>query len=289
VANADTTQPAVEENLFDFGEPEVRSPESFFQKGDRSMGQLLQVFGILLGFGGLVLFALIALRVLVGGYIWPGVASALGWSVFIFGVRIAAPPARRLMKKDTRRPILLLRAFREDATEDHHYGKGGFLWMFGAGRKETFEQTIQNMFLRFGPLIAIGRPGEAVPPLGASRLWLSHVAWQQKVDQLLQDCLFVVMIMGRTNGQDGLTWEVRRVFQLRKPKKLILLMPPVTEAEAKLRWEQYRDISAARLPPFKGGELLAKFSKGWKCHVTRIRGRRTQRAYWANVAVWARV
>jgi hypothetical protein len=304
-AGPEPTEPPVDEHLFDFGEPEVSRPEPFFRKGDRLLGGFMNYLGIFLGVGALVALVLFwlgrpkppawhsdresfpyALYLVSGACTF---VSGLGWYLCLVGERVGTPGAGELMEAGARRPILLLRAFREDATDVHHYGKHGMLWVFGAGRKRTFEQTVHDVFSPLGPLIAIGRPGEELPPLGASRLWVNHAEWQQRVDQLLGDCLFVVLIMGPTTGHDGLAWEARRVFQLPKPKKVILLLPPLPDAELKPRWEKYRELSGGRLPPFEGGELLAKFSRGWKCHVTRIRERRTERAYRANVTVWTRV
>jgi hypothetical protein len=298
--------PAADENLFDFGPPEAARPQPFLRKGDRLLGRLLQAIGLLLGFGALAAGLLFwlgppkqpawhsdrdgggasTLYVVFGVC---GFVSGLGWYLCIVGERIGTPGAEELMKQDTRRPILLLRAFREDTTDVHHYGKGGMLWIFGVGRKTTFEQTVTDIFSLYGPVVAIGLPGEELPPLGASRLWVSNAEWKHKVVQLLRDCLFVVLVMGPTNGRDGLAWEARCVFRLPRPKKLILLMPPVDEAEARARWEQYRAISNGRLPPFAGGELLAMFSGGWECHVTRTRWRRTERAYNNNITVWVQV
>jgi hypothetical protein len=157
----------------------------------------------------------------------------------------------------------------------------------------TFEEFLHERLSRCGPVIAIGRPDEQAQPLGAPRFWVSNDKWQPVVEELLSESQYVIMVMGNLDALrqripppgpgtppgspsssgplavDGLTWEVRKVFGLRDLVKVIFLMPPVVENEACQRWEQYRELSRYRLPPYQGGELGAVFTADGRCWVLR--------------------
>jgi hypothetical protein len=169
--------------------------------------------------------------------------------------------------------VLLLRAFSDDAMSLQRHlssfpitdNKGRLMFDVGL----TFEEMISGMFGRLGPVLAIGRPGEALPPLGAARFWIRHDRWQEVVDHLLDASQLIVMVMGDIRGEDGLAWEVRRIFASEDPTKVVLFMPPIAEDQAALRWQKYGRLSEGKLPPYRGGELAATFSNDWSCRVAR--------------------
>src|SRR5262249_12416228 len=61
-----------------------------------------------------------------------------------------------------------------------------------------------------------------------------------------------------------------KVLGLGRPEKVVLVMPPVGEEEARGRWEKYCDLSADRLPPYQGGELVLGFDPRGTCQVVRV-------------------
>jgi hypothetical protein len=219
--------------------------------------------------------------------------------LFRYARRLRARHALAVLRKDRRPPLLLLRAFRDDYYHLPGYNPRLLIlpvrWV-----TRTFEEYLHAKLSKCGPVIAIGRPGERTPPLGALRFWVSDDKWKLVVEELLQECQYALMIMGNLDSlrkqnpggpappntptghrpgqacpspaplsEDGLTWEVRRLFSLREIRKVILLMPPVDENEALSRWEQYRTLSKQRLPPYQGGELAAVFDSGGACWVLR--------------------
>jgi hypothetical protein len=192
-----------------------------------------------------------------------GTATA-GW-LLLRGRRLVARHAADAMGRDSRPPVLLLRSFTDDAMELERPHST----MFGS-TVVTFEEVLEEVCSWYGPVIAIGRPGETLPPLGAARLWVDHGSWQQKVATLLGDCGAVVMIMGAIKGKDGLAWEVETVCKLGLLGKLILVMPPLKdEGEVKARWRSYEGLTQGRLPPYQGGETVATFDPSGRCDVVR--------------------
>jgi hypothetical protein len=190
-----------------------------------------------------------------------------------------------VLKRDRRPPLLLLRAFRDDFYELPPVTRP---FRHDPIITRTFEEYLHKKLSRCGPVIAIGRPGEKIPPLGAPRFWVPDDKWKAVIRELLGEAQYVLMIMGnlaglRASGQpgaraavpavtlaeDGLTWEVRQVFAMQDLRRVILLMPPVTESEAQSRWEQYRILSGHRLPAYEGGELAVEFDDQGQGRVLR--------------------
>jgi hypothetical protein len=206
-------------------------------------------------------------------YLWKYAGSLLSQAA-----RLRAPSATSVLTRDRRRPVLLLRSFDDDELPVTVTPGIGYPLENDANTEPgdpspetTFERMIRRMFGPIGPVIAIGRPGEDLPPLGAARVWISHSHWKVAVDELIQESQFVVMILGKVRGEDGLAWEVRRLFALDDPSKVVLIVPPVLEPEVQSRWDRYRALSGGRMPEYRGGELAASFGAGWSCRVARDR------------------
>ncbi len=202
---------------------------------------------------------------------WYG-AGLLALFLLHFARRLRAPNALRVMRRDRRPPVLLLRAFDDDFAAVDNDSPALDWRTAGFGGRVSFEQMLCDLFGRCGPVVAIGRPGEKVPPLGAARFWISDDRWQRAVEELLGECQRVVLVMGRIEGRAGLTWEARQIFALDRPGKVVLVMPPVDEEEARGRWEQYRRLSGGRLPAYRGGELAVAFDPSGRGAVARAAG-----------------
>ncbi len=193
-----------------------------------------------------------------------------GNTVRRLGQRMAAPTAEETLARDDRAPVLLLRTFDDDHAAElgprldkYHLA---FALATGYTYKEseskTFEDSLVKVLEERGPVIAIGRPGETLPPSGAARMYLADAEWQAKAGELLRSCRLVVLLMGRIAEHPGLAWEFRQSVALGQPEKVLLLMPPVAEPEAKARWEMFRK-EASWLPPYEGRELGVWLKLPW--------------------------
>jgi hypothetical protein len=209
---------------------------------------------------------------------------------FLLGKRLLMPRASEYRAIDRRPPVLLLRSFADDKklvpvmSEFVRTTLGRHMpWDY-----VTFEEMLTHLFSPCGPVVAIGRPGEWVPPVGAAREWISNSDWQLHVKQLLQECKAVVMMVGRLKAGDGLSWELEQVIQSSILSKLVLIVPPVSEKEARVRWESYAALAGGKLPPFQGGELAAVFQPDGAASVYRGTGRRWLDEYRGalNVVTW---
>jgi len=192
----------------------------------------LVMVGLLLG--SPVLLFLLIISALI--QFQPGAWSAL---LLILPAALAYwswPMARRLKqasvaearRRDPRPPVLLLRSFHDDVLP-----LGSPAPRRGSDRPTTFEEVLTGQLWRRGPVIAIGRPGERIPPMGAARDYYSDAIWQTEAERMVRESQAIVMIVGIT---PGLGWEMRRVNDLEMLKKLALAFPPVSTDESPRRW-----------------------------------------------------
>ena len=130
-----------------------------------------------------------------------------------------------------RPPVLLLRSFKDDMLRLKPP------WFRrNRGKSWSFEELLTGQLWCQGPVIAIGRPGEAAPPIGAARDYFSGEKWQAEAERLARDADTIVMLVGVT---EGLGWEMRRIQDLQMLSKLILVFPPVIHAESLPRWSTF--------------------------------------------------
>jgi hypothetical protein len=107
------------------------------------------------------------------------------------------------------------------------------------------EESIAEQFRPFGPLVAIGKPGEKLPELGASRSYYSDAEWQAAALELMQEALLIVVIAGVT---PGLRWELEAIAHAGHQSKLIVLMP---EPHRQRRWQTITE-ELQNVPGFDG-------------------------------------
>jgi hypothetical protein len=81
------------------------------------------------------------------------------------------------------------------------------------------EWKLCRQMYEVGRVIALGRPGETLPPVGAERLYLGHDDWQPVVANLLASATLVVVYVD-TLGE-GLKWELRQLRAQDTPDKVV--------------------------------------------------------------------
>jgi hypothetical protein len=202
--------------------------------------------------------------------------------MFIYLKKYHATRARELRGRDFRPPILYLRSFGDDEQFKARRGRGIY---FDSGK--TFEEVIVGELKRHGPVIAIGRPGEKIPPLGAARAYVDDESWQAEVSKLARDSRLVVLMLG---GTAGVAWEFCRLVELDAHHKLVLVMPPVGEEELNRRWDSFCITveNRQRLSIPRGvvpNAILATFGADWSVEIIKSkqvhRGAKAMRFMWS--------
>jgi hypothetical protein len=146
--------------------------------------------------------------------------------------QIEASAARKL---DSRRPVLLLRSFKDDLIRvQRRLDVRSYRVGHVADLALTLEEVLERVLGTYGPVIAIGRPGEALPPAGAAREYVSNAEWRTRVAELVGESERVVVIVGKS---EGLALEYEDLRSLQAWSKVILIFPPIEFSELLQRWE----------------------------------------------------
>jgi len=168
------------------------------------------------------------------------VAVTCAWLVIRHALRHVAPSADATRSEDQRPPIILLRSFRDEDTRIYRFGAGvtdQIAHVLFFLRSVRLDELLHRAFQSSGPVIAIGRPGQMLSPLGAAREYLPDAQWQSTVDRRIREAQLVVAILGET---EGLAWEISTVLGSSERNKLVLVVPPnVSEREKARRWERF--------------------------------------------------
>jgi hypothetical protein len=190
----------------------------------------------------LALIALLALSRLLDPVVSPAIDSldpdwrSLAWMIFGFvsivaiGLPVAAIRRRMLQarqrsaeaalkKSGAKRPIFYLRSF----GLDQEVGRPSVLELLFNVQPANPEQSMTRVVGRCGPVIAIGRPGERLPALGAARFYVAHELWQEKVADVATVAQLVIWASGTTQG---LQWEITHLVRSLSPEKLVLWAHP---------------------------------------------------------------
>jgi hypothetical protein len=160
--------------------------------------------------------AFASLLVLAGVWLLSNCLYRTGQDWYKQGKHRSAPSAESLMSKDPRPPVLYLRSFQDDpiaAQGELHYSIPG---PHGSQPlslvAETEEEQLAQVMNEIGPFVALGRPGEMLPEIGAARTYTSNDEWQSKVLNLMGQAKLVVLRAGDTSS---FLWEFEAVTNTR--------------------------------------------------------------------------
>jgi hypothetical protein len=122
-------------------------------------------------------------------------------------------------------PVLYLRSFLDDPEGAEIRSHGALYLFYGPWAffmLLTEEEQIAKVLSEFGPVLAVGKPGERLPEVGAARLYLADGEWQNGVRELMGRSRLVVIRAGLT---EGLLWELAEAVRLVPPERLLILVP----------------------------------------------------------------
>jgi hypothetical protein len=162
------------------------------------------------------------------------VSAIVALWTFYRAARHAKPRASELTQLDTRPPVLILREFRDDVLSTP-----------GSRLGRTFEYFFAGELDRIGPAISVGKPGERLAPLGASRDYLDDPDWKRAVRRRIDEAGVVVFLLG---DSESVEWELRTVVAARGFERLLIVIPPLKDrAELGRRWTRFVDATAHML------------------------------------------
>ncbi len=161
-----------------------------------------------------------------------------------------------------KRPIFYLRSFQLDGRIAKPTLIERFLSLPNA------EQKVTAQLRKLGPVVAIGRPGEKLPALGAARFYVTDELWHEKVADVVKASQLVLWATGLT---DGLRWEISHLIESLPPEKLVLWAHPhlmhLDAAEREAEWTKFLvalgQIFPKRLPETLGDARFFCFAADW--------------------------
>jgi len=123
---------------------------------------------------------------------------------------------------DPRPPVVYLRSFQDDVKSPVGGPVGWFLTLASWFMPTSFEQELAAIMNRIGPFLAVGRPGERLPQLGANRYYFTDDEWKPEVSALIGGARVTVILCGPT---PNLWWEIDHVLASVPPRRVVLIIP----------------------------------------------------------------
>jgi hypothetical protein len=145
--------------------------------------------------------------------------------------------ASDVMLQDTRSPLLYLRSFSDEPTTRQ-------ISVFPSPRTLAEEQFLATALTRVGPLVAIGRPGDPLPEVGANRLYVPDSEWVSVLLRLMGEAAGVIIRIGPGRGLD---WEIRQALRRLPPERILIVLPRDEYSYAAFRM-QFGELIPQPLP-----------------------------------------
>ena len=165
------------------------------------------------------------------------------------GQRIVMPTATQAMHRDPRPPVVLLRAFAEDATlvRAAVSGRRQLLERLSPLRSVRFEEALARRLDEYGPVIAVTAPGTTLPLLGAAAQATTGDRWTELVSGWMRQAAMIVVVAAPRQVTPGLRWELNAITALGAWSRTVLVVPPWGRAETRRRWASFEPVLGAAL------------------------------------------
>jgi hypothetical protein len=110
---------------------------------------------------------------------------------------------------------------------------------------ETQEEQLADVLRPIGDLVAIGRPGEALPTPGAARIYASDEEWKAVVKRQMQAARLVII---RAGGRENLLWELKQAVETLNPRNLLILVLSMKAKDYESFRKQVNPVLSVPLP-----------------------------------------
>jgi len=175
------------------------------------------------------------------------IVARAGFQLLRSGWKYDVVSAEQLLASDPRPPVAYLRSF-EAASEirlrsDRFWSRTATT-LFGYAVTFSPEQELAEILNYVGPVIAIGRPGEPLPELGAARLYVDDADWKAKVMDMMTRSRLVIIRAGST---PSLEWEIDQAMK-RVPRRRVLFVS-LGDANRTAAFDGYFEKHFGRVTP----------------------------------------
>jgi hypothetical protein len=181
---------------------------------------------------------------IIGGIL--AIVATLGQRLYNRARKIETSRRADTAVNDTRSPVLYLRSFKDDVRAAQPVAHVAVAGAMIAGII-TEEEVLVKALSGIGPVVAVGKPGEELPELGARRIYLRNEQWQERVTELMRESALVVLRPGQTSG---VWWEISQAMTHVRPERCLLVLPfDGTQYAAFV--QEFKTICGKTLPVYK--------------------------------------
>lgn len=170
------------------------------------------------------------------------VPTFIGYLLLRTGKKYSIQRGDLILTNDARPPVLYLRSFKDEVNDrsmatyfksiSFSNKKDLALTVPSSGFRE--QDALGYIFRKIGPYIALGKPGEDLPELGASKLYVSNEEWQNTIRDFFKKSKLIIFRAGKT---EGLKWELIELLETVNPLKVIMILPVKDEDYASfIQW-----------------------------------------------------
>jgi hypothetical protein len=193
-----------------------------------------------------------------------------GFKFITLGMRTFQPTAEKLLSSDPRPPVVFLRSFNDDTLTVALGGRNRSAFNsipVNAIPDPTAEFDLADALNRIGPPVAIGRPGEILPQMGAARAYVPDSEWQETIAQWMRISRAVIMMVHHLTP--GTHWELNHAIANLPPERLVLYFPPgkAFGADREAQYAACGDILISKfprgLPASLGSAQFIVFDPDW--------------------------
>ena len=137
--------------------------------------------------------------------------------------RASLRSAEDLLKEDERTAILFLRDFTDDQVSLDKTALPRWVRALDPGAEQTNLEDVMLAYSWVGPVVAIGRPYDAEPPVGAARRYVDGEAWKEVVSTMMDRAGAIVIGFSESSG---VLWEIAQVQKRGHLGKSVFVLPP---------------------------------------------------------------
>jgi hypothetical protein len=148
---------------------------------------------------------------------------------------------------DPRRPVLFLRSFGDDQVS---LAQAKIPWLLRFFDPLAIAGTLEELLLRefgyLGPVLALGKPSDGLPPLGVARKYCRGETWREVVGSLMDEASLIVVGVGRS---EGLAWEIGSLRDKGLLSKTVFILPPARVSDHAALGRLFRLLGAGEATP----------------------------------------
>lgn len=155
----------------------------------------------------------------------------------------AALDVKGVLVEDARPPVLYLRSFADEdlMVRPRWHWRRSFIENITAW-SERLEEVVARQLAIYGPVVAIGLPGERETRLGAAREYVSDDEWRHTIVERMEMAGVIAVSLGKGAG---LRWELTTAANIGVLQKCVFIFPKVDAQELQGRWETLTDAIRA--------------------------------------------